>query len=130
MQNHSTAVQRVPWTNIDTKLILYQVKGQRKEGFVCEPNIWDHSSSVMAWVCKAASGTASLIFIKDITHYGRSRMKLKVYREIHPMYHTASQWPKDTTKCVHMWKRWKDLDWRRQSGDLDQNEHDMMEETP
>lgn len=37
---------------------------------------------VMAWACKAASGTDSLMFIDDVSQDGSSRMKSEIYRII------------------------------------------------
>ena len=77
--------EMVSWTD-EVKINLYQsdrkTKVWRRAGTTQDPkhttpSVKRCSGGVMAWVCMAAEGTGSLIFI-DITADGRSKIHSKV----------------------------------------------------
>ena len=56
--------------------------GERRDLLMTQIIRVDLWSTVVAWVCMAASGVSSLIFIDDVTHDGSSRMNSEVYKNI------------------------------------------------
>uniref|UniRef100_A0A8C4S635 Transposase Tc1-like domain-containing protein n=1 Tax=Erpetoichthys calabaricus TaxID=27687 RepID=A0A8C4S635_ERPCA len=82
--------KNILWTD-ETKINLYQNDGKKKvwrrRGTAHYPkhttsSVKHSGGSVMAWVCMAASGTGTLVFIDDVTQDRSSRMNSEVFRDI------------------------------------------------
>ncbi|KAG2464485.1 TCB1 transposase, partial [Polypterus senegalus] len=140
--------KNILWTD-ETKINLYQNDGKKKvwrrRGTVHYPK---HTTSsvkhgegrVMVWVCMAASGTGTLVFIDDMTQDRSSRVNSEVFRDIlsaqiqlnavkligRCFMIQMDNDPKNTAKATQEFikaKKWKILEWPRQSPDLNLFEH-------
>lgn len=98
---------------------------------------WSKVYHLIWWACLAISGTGSLVFIVDLTAAGWKcyRAILKCYRAILPA-HIQPNASKHIGQCFtvqmddlqHTWKqpkarKWKVLQWRSQSPNLNPIEH-------
>ncbi|KAG2467436.1 TCB1 transposase, partial [Polypterus senegalus] len=128
--------KNILWTD-ETKINLYQNDGMKKVwrrgGTAHYPkhttsSVKHGGGSVMAWVCMAASGTGTLVFIDNATQDRSSRMNSEVFRDIlsaqiqlnavkligrHFMIQMDND-PKQSQEFIKA-QKWKILQWPSQS---------------
>ncbi|KAG2458785.1 TCB1 transposase, partial [Polypterus senegalus] len=135
--------KNILWTD-ETKINLYQNDGKKKVWRRHGPphypkhttsSVKHSGGSVMDWVCMAASGTGTLVFIDDVTQDRSSQMNSEVFRDILSAQIQLNAvkligWcfmiqmdndPKHTAKATQEFikaKKWKNLEWPSQSPDL------------